>query len=884
VLSKYWQTALGAKLCTTFLAIVVSLSPSPLRADEIAKAFQLFNAERYDEAFPLFLELAQDGNPEAQGTVARMFGNGWGTKKNEEKSYYWASRGALKNNATSQHVIGYIHWYGLAGFKRNLDEAILWTEKAAEQNNEKAICNLLEIYSEATHLPDYETRIRNWYKKGAELRSPCAWAFWGDTLTWGLHGEKKNHKKAAELLEKSAELGVGRGSAGWIFAFGDESVRDRDKALKYLNSEATENPDSFDAAYATYLLAKGYLFGDSAIETDRESGYSLLKKLTETKFKYFAYELESQIYARGIDRPSNTQRAILTALKGMQLELDEAVVEGTIAGRYILENDILLDAGLPDYLELAWYRFHVGPQDSQGLYDQYKSGLSKELVNRSEKFTHAELLQKTLEFFEDRRASIGPIEPIDLINESIAQFDGERGLINEPLAQLLAEEGLRLAIRVKDYELQQEARNVLGVIFYLSANKHIRNIRLANVHLYDGRDSWFGPRNILWLNYLGLISLTKEELKTYQEAYLEREGSKHRTESLTLLSQHQRGNQEEAVAFLEKAYVAGDTELAGQIGFMIQSLASNKEDYARALEWFKLAESNEAERVKKIIDGNFVRDMPRFTGTVNQLFEVDLVETRGGLLTDLKSAIAPSAGSKPKKSNKVLSLHALVIGNGDYKTKPLSNSRNDAKSIAQKLRSLGFEVMEGTDLTRGGFRDMLIRFTERAKDADVTIFYYAGHGMQLGGINYLLPTDVDFSMSQEVVTFDGISLNELKNRHLPGETRLLFLDACRNNPFRSNTRGANEGGLAPVNVGTGTLISFATRDGSVALDGVGGTHSPYTLGLLKYIDSKEDVELMLRAVGDEVMRLTNNFQQPWKYGALSGDKVIISELGKRSRR
>ena len=881
-----WQMVLAkAKLGITLLAILVSVFSNSLRADETSNAFQLFEAERYDEAFPLLLKLAQDGLPEAQGTVARMFGNGWGTQQNEDKSYYWASRGAQKNDPTSQHVIGYLYWNGFAGFKKNLDEAILWTEKAANQNSQKAICNLLEIYSEATHLPDYETKLRNWYERGAKLGSPCAWSFWGYALTWGLYGEERDHIRAAKLLEKSAELGVETRLAGWIFSFGDESVRDRVKAMKYLNASAAQESDPFDAAYAKYLLAKGHLFGDAAIEIDRERGYSLLKQLAETRYKYFAHELESQVYALGLDRPSNTQRAILTALQGMQLELDETATEGTIAGRYILENDILLNAGLPAHLELAWYRFHVGAQDSQGLYEHYKSGLSEEVIKESEKFTHSELLEKTRKFYEDRRAEIGPIEPIDLINESNSQFDGERGVINEPLAQLLAEEGLRLAIRTKDYELQQEARNLLGVIFYLSANKHIRNVRLANVHLYDGRDSFFGPRNILWLNYLGLINLTEEESKTYKKTYSEREGSTHRTESLPSLSPHQRGNQEAAVAFLEKAYVTGDKALAGQIGFMIQSLASQKEDYQRALEWFKIAhESHEAERIQKIIDGKFVQDMPRFTGTVDQIFEVDLVETRGGLLTDLKSAIAPPVGSKPKKSSKELSLHALVIGNGSYKAKPLSNSRNDAASISQKLKTLGFKVTEGSDLTRRSFRDILIEFADRAKDADVTIFFYAGHGMQLGGINYLLPTDVDFSMSQEVVTFDGISLNELKNRHLPGETRLIFLDACRNNPFRSNTRGVNNGGLAPVNVGTGTLISFATRDGSVALDGVGGPHSPYTLGLLKHIDSKEDVELMLRAVGDEVMRLTNNFQQPWKYGALSGDKVIISELGRVSSR
>ncbi len=137
--------------------------------------------------------------------------------------------------------------------------------------------------------------------------------------------------------------------------------------------------------------------------------------------------------------------------------------------------------------------------------------------------------------------------------------------------------------------------------------------------------------------------------------------------------------------------------------------------------------------------------------------------------------------------------------------------------------------------------------------------------MQLGGINYLLPVDLDFSMPRSVVTFDGVSLNDVKNRSLNGATKIIFLDACRNNPFEQVTRGSKGRGLAPMNVGTGTLISFATKDGSVAFDGVGGKHSPYTDALLRHIDQEEDIELMLRAVGDEVMKMTNNMQEPWKY-------------------
>jgi len=868
----------------TLSVVLCLILCAPVRADDFESASRLFDAKNYREAFPIFLRLAEGGNPKAQGILARMYGNGWGTEKSDSKAHLWATRGAQSDDPVSQHVIGYIYWNGLAGFKRDLVKAIEWTQKASRGGYDRAFCSLPKLFSEASEPAKYQDQMTLWIKEARLRPSPCANVTRARALIWELYGETKDHAKAAALLESSTEHAEGLRLAGWLFAFGDESVRDRVRAERYLSAAGADDSEPWNAAYATYVLADSLLFGEGAIEIDKARGYLLLKKLRETNYKFFALELESKIYGAGVDRPSNTQKAILTALYGMQLEVEDDPNTGTIAGRYMLEENLLLDADLPKHMELAWYRFYIGALDQQGLYRDYRSKFSAEVIDKAERISFSDLLSSTLEFFETRRAEYGPIEAIDLLLESNAQFDGTRGEINEPLAQLLAEEALRLAIRTKDKKLQSQIRNNLGVIFYTAANQNIRNPRLANVHLYDGRDSPFGPRNILWLDYKGLLQLSKDELATSRKRYRDEEGAPHRTETLPAPSARERGSPRAMAGFLASLFVSGDHELAAEIGFVTESFASTREDYEEALRWFTAAGHDEAKRVRLIIDGKFVKDMPSFSGTVQQLFEVDLVENRGGLLTDLKSAISPTRAAISERTVGSLSLHALVIGNGSYKGRPLKNSRNDAKSISEKLRQFGFKVTEGIDLGRVGFRDLLIRFSDQAKTADVTVFFYAGHGMQLGGVNYLLPVDIDFGSSRDIVTFDGINLNDVKNRNLPGSTRLIFLDACRNNPYDQNTRGNQGVGLAPMNVGTGTLISFATRDGSVALDGVGGINSPYTQALLKHIGSNEDVEIMLRAVGDEVMRLTKNQQQPWKYGALSGQKVIISELGRRSRK
>ena len=862
------------------LLVLVAITLSPVRADEADRAFRLFDSANYDEAFPLLLELAKDGNPRAQGALSRMYINGWGISKSDREAYYWASRGIEKNDPASQHILGYINWLGLAGFNKDVDEAIRWFQRSAGTGYEDSFGYLALVYEEASHLADHEQKAFDWHMKSALSGNAAAMTELGKILAFGLLNQEENEQKALAWLEKGAALGSvdAHYLAGLIYTSAKEKVlRNPPKATFHLEAARTMGSD-----LAAYALADAYLFGKTVIKQDKEQGYSILKGLHKTDSAYLAYELESEIYATGLDRPINTQKAVLNALNAIRQELPKGGENtkrfGTIVGARIFDID------LPDYLSLAWFRVYVGVEDAEGDYKNYRSRLDPMIVKRSEALDFSELVEKTTEYLEQRRKNIGPIEAYDLVNEGWAQFVGSRGKVNEPLAQLLTEEGLRLAIRTEDKVTEDVARNNLGVIFIASANQKIRNARLANVHLYDGRGSEWGPSNLLWSYYTGDISLSDTELDELRARHRKEQGVPHRTESLPPIPAAYLTSQKKVVDFLISVYEDGDTDLAQEIGYSFENTAVSKADYGNAIYWLKVGKGKESRirRLEKIMNGDFVADVPNFRGTVNQLFEVDLVETRGGLLTNLTSAFSsPRKGvSALDKSKGKLNLYALVIGNSTYKDKELKNSANDAKAIASKLREFGFTVQEAFDLDRRSFRDTLIAFSQQAKDSDVTIFFYAGHGMQLGGLNYLLPTDIDFKMPEAIVTYDGINLNDLKSRSLPGATRLIFLDACRNNPFDLVTRGGQGRGLAPINVGTGTLISFATRDGSVAFDGVGGENSPYTQALLKHIDSKEDVELMLRAVGDEVMRLTKNAQQPWKYGALSGQKVVISTLSK----
>jgi hypothetical protein len=224
-----------------------------------------------------------------------------------------------------------------------------------------------------------------------------------------------------------------------------------------------------------------------------------------------------------------------------------------------------------------------------------------------------------------------------------------------------------------------------------------------------------------------------------------------------------------------------------------------------------------------------------------------------------------------------LSVHAIVIGNGAYQgSGRLDNPINDARAISAKLKRMGFKVTTVENADRNKLVSSLVKFSSSAAESDLTLFFYAGHGVQISGTNYMLPTDTNLNQIGGV-PLHGISLNSVVDQFLPGKTKLVFLDACRDNPLLQVASRSVRRGLAPISVSQGTLISYATKDGSVAADGE-GKNSPFTKALLQHIDSPEDIAVVLRKVRDQVMRDTGGQQQPWEYGSLSGGSLILSAI------
>jgi len=226
---------------------------------------------------------------------------------------------------------------------------------------------------------------------------------------------------------------------------------------------------------------------------------------------------------------------------------------------------------------------------------------------------------------------------------------------------------------------------------------------------------------------------------------------------------------------------------------------------------------------------------------------------------------------------------ALVIGISRYQEVPqLGNPAHDAAAMGALFRKAGFDVVdEKRDLGIVGLRRAVREFSEKAQDADIAVVYYAGHGIEVNGLNYLVPADAklarDFDVEDEAVSLDRVlsALDPVKR------LRLVILDACRDNPFAGTIKKSVASrsigrGLAKVEpTSPNTLVAFATKAGAVADDG-NGENSQYTSALVKYIaEPGVDVRVAFGRVRDEVLKKTANRQEPFVYGSLGGDNLAL---------
>jgi uncharacterized caspase-like protein len=215
--------------------------------------------------------------------------------------------------------------------------------------------------------------------------------------------------------------------------------------------------------------------------------------------------------------------------------------------------------------------------------------------------------------------------------------------------------------------------------------------------------------------------------------------------------------------------------------------------------------------------------------------------------------------------------YALVIGNADYKVGALKNPVNDAKDMAGVLRQQGFEIEVLTNADRKEMGTSIRRFGSKLKKGGVGLFFYAGHGVQVNGVNYLIPVRADIQVEEDI-QYESVDANRVLTMMQSANNKLnmVFLDACRDNPYARSSRSSSRG-LAQMDAPTGTLVAFATAPGQTASDG-NGRNGLFTGHLIKHMQrSGLPLTKMMMEVRKDVLRDSQERQTPWDVSVLTGD-------------
>ena len=230
---------------------------------------------------------------------------------------------------------------------------------------------------------------------------------------------------------------------------------------------------------------------------------------------------------------------------------------------------------------------------------------------------------------------------------------------------------------------------------------------------------------------------------------------------------------------------------------------------------------------------------------------------------------------------------ALVVGNSTYThIGRLPNPDNDARDISSALRRLGFEVTTELDADRVELTEALRQFTRQSAGADVSLVFYAGHGIEMDGVNYLVPVDARLERDVDVRFETTVTVDDLLVSTSGASLRLVILDACRNNPLARSmqrtaaTRTVSGGSFADLNedlLGDETLVAYAAAAGTTAADGR-GRNSPYTAALLSHLETPLEIGLLFRRVRAAVLAATNGAQRPHEYHSLVGEHYLTRTL------
>ena len=531
------------------------------------------------------------------------------------------------------------------------------------------------------------------------------------------------------------------------------------------------------------------------------------------------------------------------------------------------------------------------------------------------KYIPYESLKKiTIDYINDYQKNISFVLAEDYMLESYKNAFGEYtkgNYINEYAAQDLAEQALKVSkIELGSQTVEDQARFVLGHLFMHSFNPKIKNSDLGKLHLEQILFDWIqecknynlidnfpastmliecSKINSFWrkidsATISNVLKIIYEEDSTFDYSeYIDQLytlykilDSQHIDHVTLYLKKPKLFNSyDDYINYLDEEYMKTSDERILEIKYDFMLDRNDYFSIDQILNYLAQCKeimmgTNNQENSSSILMGDIENNQRYLNKIKNNMFIVkddfDIDSYFSNKKTPTKEE--RKLENKFKKLNKDgEKRYALVIGNSDYIKTPLTSPLNDANTIEKVLKELNFEVTKLTNLDTKSFNDALIEFGLKTKNADLSLFYYSGHAYELGGLNYLLPVNINLDGERNKLVTDSIDLNKLIKKNISGKTKLVFLDSCRNNALNKN-------GLIALNLTNNTLVSFAAGFNQFALDGQKDL-SPYTESLAKNIKEKDSINNILINVRKEVKEQTQNKQIPEDFNNLT-DRIVLN--------
>ena len=828
----------SATSTTTSMSTTQQVDYSKMTAEQLCdEASKYYNgtnevAKDYKKAFELYEQAAKKGSASAQYYVAEMYYYGDGVEKDEIVGYQWYKKAADNGDSTACNRLGNMFYSGKS-VPQDYSTAFSWYKKSAKKGYKWGQYNLGNMYYSGKGCnKDYNQAI-NWYQKAAEQHVPNAMNMLGICYDNG-YGVSVNDAKAVEYYRKAAMQGYdwGQYNLGNMYYKGEGCEKNYKQAVYWFQKAADQG-----ISEAYNKLGICYVIGGYGISKDNAKAVGYYKQSAEMGYDWGQYNLGNMYYDG----------------EGCEKDYAQAVAWFQKAADQNLSN-------AQNMLGLCYENGYGVPKDATKAVEYYRKaaeqGYDWGQYNLANKYYNGEGCEKDsikAAYWFEKAASQGLVNAQTIL--AWGYFNGI--LVSKDVKKAL--QWIEKAAQSGNAEAQCDAG------YMLSEDTPQKNYKKALEWTQKAANQGHavGINNLGWFYEHG-YGVSKDLVKAVE--YYKAAADLDNTSGIGNLGRmYENGyggltaDYRKAMELYLKAAGKNSYKAMRNIARMYEKGLGVERSYSKAMIWYSKAEEGGDEEAKS-----------RLAEFNQRLSSAPVAANSNVSVSQPQTAVSQNnIRSFPETPKRI----ALIIGNDDYGAQRLDNPVKDAQALNAVLKLLGFETNAYTNLDKDETKRLVAEFTEKARNYDMALFYYAGHAIQSKGINYLVPARPEPVLNSADVDSKYFDLTFVVNSMIEAEAKrnIIILDACRDTPdfIGVKTRGAKTG-LASITEPEGFLVAYSTQAGMTAADGNGMEHSPYMTVLLEQLKVPGlNVDQLFVRVRDNVQEMTNNEQRPFFKNNLS---------------